>query len=67
MSERLDWVSRGRSGYHPRPYEQLAEYYRRAGQDEAVRRVLLAKQRHQRTTLSAPGRAIWRLLDATVG
>jgi hypothetical protein len=67
VSERLDWVSRGPFGYQPRPYEQLAEYYRRAGQDEAVRRVLLAKQRHQRTTLSAPGRAIGRLLDATVG
>jgi hypothetical protein len=66
VSERLDWVSRGPFGYQPRPYEQLAEYYRRAGR-EAVRRVLLAKQRHQRTTLSAPGRVLGRLLDATVG
>ncbi len=67
VSERLDWVGRGPFGYQPRPYEQLAEYYRRAGQDEDVRRVLLTKQRHQRTTLSVPGRAIGRLLDATVG
>jgi len=66
VSERIDWVSRGPFGYQPR-HEQLADYYRRAGQDDDVRRVLLAKQRHRRTTLRAPGRAIGRLLDATVG
>lgn len=67
VSERLDWVSRGPFGYQPRPYEQLADYYRRAGHDVQVRHVLLAKQRHERTTLSAPRRAVGRLLDATVG
>jgi len=67
VSERIDWVSRGPFGYQPRPYEQRADYYRRAGQDDDVRRVLLAKQRHRRTTLRVPGRAIGRLLNATVG
>jgi hypothetical protein len=32
-----------------------------------VRRVLLAKQRHRRTTLRTPGRLAGRLLDAIVG
>ena len=27
-------VSRGPFGYQPRPYEQLADYYRRAGHDD---------------------------------
>lgn len=67
VRERIDWVSRGPYGYQPQPYEQLAAYYRRAGHDEDVRRVLLAKQRHHRTTLSATGRIASRLLDATVG
>src|SRR5712691_8187744 len=65
--ERLDWVSRCPLGYQPQPYEQLAAYYRRAGHDDDVRRVLLAKQRHRRTTLTAPGRAAGRLLEVTVG
>jgi hypothetical protein len=67
VTERLDWVSRSPLGYQPHPYEQLASYYRRTGHDDDVRRVLLAKQRHRRTTLSAPGRIAGRLLDATVG
>jgi hypothetical protein len=67
VAERIDWVSRGPFGYQPQPYEQLANFYRRAGYDDDVRRVLLAKQRHRRTTLSAPSRAVGRLLDVTVG
>jgi hypothetical protein len=67
VAERLDWVSRCPLGYQPQPYEQLAAYYRRAGHDDDVRRVLLAKQRHRRTTLTAPGRTAGRLLDITVG
>src|ERR1039457_3658454 len=50
-----------------RPYEQLAAYYWRAGQPDAVRRVLLARRRHRRTTLGALGRMLGRVLDATVG
>jgi hypothetical protein len=50
----------------PQPYEQLAEFYRRAVHDDDVRRVLLAKQRHRRTTLSAPGRPAGRPLDTFI-
>lgn len=67
VTERIGWVSRGPYGYQPQPYEQLADYYRRSGHDDDVRRVLLAKQRHRRTTLSPPGRMASRVLDATVG
>jgi hypothetical protein len=67
VAERIDWVSRGPYGYQPQPYEQLAGYYRRSGHDDDVRRILLAKQRHRRTTLSTAGRIAGRVLDATVG
>jgi hypothetical protein len=67
VAERINWVSRGPYGYQPQPYEQLAAYYRLAGHDDDVRRVLLAKQRHRRTTLNAAGRMAGRVLDATVG
>lgn len=67
VAERIDWVSRDPLGYRPQPYEQLAAYYRRAGHDNDVRHVLLAKQRHRRTTLGISGRISGRLLDATVG
>lgn len=66
VGRRLAWLRRN-PGYAPQPYEQLAACYRQAGHDDDARRVLLAKQRHRRTTLNAPGRAWGRLLDATVG
>jgi hypothetical protein len=46
VEERLGWLER--NGYHPQPYEQLAAYYRRQGEDRQARRVLLAKQRARR-------------------
>ncbi|MFD5025249.1 oxidoreductase [Streptomyces sp. NPDC058373] len=66
VAHRLAWLRRN-PGYAPQPYEQLAACYRQAGHDDDARRVLLAKQRHRRTTLNAPGRVWGRLLDAAVG
>ncbi|MGF0166298.1 oxidoreductase [Streptomyces koyangensis] len=66
VTRRLAWLRRN-PGYAPQPYEQLAACYRQAGHDDDARRVLLAKQRHRRSTLNAPGRVWGRLLDATVG
>lgn len=64
---RLDWLSRGRNGYQPQPFEQLAAHYRRIGHDEDARRVLLHKQRERRATLAPPGR-VWGLVqDLLVG
>jgi uncharacterized protein YjbI with pentapeptide repeats len=64
---RLDWLSRGRNGYQPQPFEQLAAHYRRIGHDEDARRVLLRKQRERRGTLAPPGR-MWGLTqDLLVG
>ncbi|MEV0603229.1 hypothetical protein AB0I82_28605 [Streptomyces sp. NPDC050315] len=62
----MAWIQRS-PGYSPRPYEQLASWYRNAGHDDDARRVLLAKQRHRRRTLSPATRAWGHLLDVTVG
>ena len=67
VTDRLSWVSRDGLGYRPQPYEQLAAFYRRIGHDDDARRVLLARQRHRRTTLKLTGRAWGYLLDWTVG
>jgi hypothetical protein len=67
VSERLDWISRDPAGYLPQPYEQLATWFRRIGHDDDARRVLLAKQRHRRSTLSTTGRIWGHALDWTVG
>ena len=66
--ERLKgWLSRDSEGYVPQPYEQLAAVYRKGGRDDDARKVLIAKQRRRRSTLSLPGR-IWNtLLDWTIG
>lgn len=63
----LGWLQRDPDGYEPQPYEQLAAYYRRVGQDEQARTVLLAKQRHRRQRLRLPARAWGHLQDAAIG
>ncbi|MEU3949947.1 oxidoreductase [Streptomyces sp. NPDC029526] len=66
VAGRVAWIRRC-PGYNPQPYEQLASWYRKAGHDDEARRVLLAKQRHRRRTLSPAARAWGHLLDLTVG
>lgn len=55
------WLERLRhdpDGYRAQPYEHLAGHYRRLGQDEQARRVLLAKRRAHRAT-RPPWRRVW--------
>jgi hypothetical protein len=66
VAHRVGWIRRS-PGYTPQPYEQLASWYRKAGHDNDARRVLLAKQRHRRSTLHPVMRAWGHLLDVTVG
>ena len=58
-----DWLALSPGGYTPQVYDQLACCYRRAGRDEAARRVAIAKQRRRRAALSPLS---W-LLYATIG
>ncbi len=66
VKDRVAWICRDR-GYASQPYEQLATWYRQIGHDDDARRVLLARQRHRRRTLSGPARMWGHVLDATVG
>lgn len=66
VADRVAWIRRS-PGYSPQPYEQLASWCRKVGHDDDARRVLLAKQRHRRRTLSPPARAWGHLLDVAVG
>jgi hypothetical protein len=63
---RLRWLKADLEGYSPQPYEQLAAAYRRSGDDEAARTVLIAKQKVRRTTLGKPGKLWSYFLGATV-
>ncbi|EHR48735.1 hypothetical protein SacmaDRAFT_0432 [Saccharomonospora marina XMU15] len=67
VPDRLKWLARQPDGYRPLPYEQLATTYRRLGHDADARRVLLAKQRRRRKTLSVAAKAWGLLQDWTVG
>ncbi|MEU4156968.1 pentapeptide repeat-containing protein [Actinoplanes sp. NPDC026670] len=67
VRRRLEWLRRSPDGYMPQPYEQLADAYRRGGQDVEARRVLLERQRRRRATLRLPGRIAGCLLDGLVG
>jgi hypothetical protein len=66
-AERVRWIRRTSGGYLPQPYEQLAAAYRKLGHEDEARTVLLAKQRHRRTTLSPHTRAWGHVQDAAVG
>ncbi|WP_194923889.1 hypothetical protein [Catenulispora pinisilvae] len=67
VTARIAWLARESGGYRPGPYEQLATVYRRQGLDGEARRVLLAKQRARRRTLSLAARPWGFVQDATVG
>ena len=67
VQDRLRWLRRHAGGYTPQIYDQLATAYRRAGQEDAARKVGIAKQRHRRTVLNIPGKLLNWLLYATVG
>jgi hypothetical protein len=65
--DRLPVPARDSEGYVPYSYEQLAAAYRKVGDEQAARTVLLAKLRRHRTTLSWYARTWGRLQDVTVG
>ena len=64
---RLTMLERDGDGYVPHAYEELAAAYRRVGDDQAARRVQLAKQRRVRGTRPWYGRVWGYVQDATVG
>jgi hypothetical protein len=66
-AQRLAWLGRDPDGYLPQVYEQLAAVYRRLGHDGDARRILAAKQRRWRESLSPPTRVWGYLQDVTVG
>ncbi|MDQ0714053.1 hypothetical protein QFZ55_003505 [Streptomyces luteogriseus] len=66
-AERVRWIRRTDAGYLPQPYEQLAAAYRRLGHEDEARTVLLARQRHRRSTLSPQTRAWGHVQDLAVG
>ncbi|MGW8065601.1 membrane-associated oxidoreductase [Streptomyces ziwulingensis] len=63
---RLPMLEQG-EGYLPFTYEQLTASYRRIGDDDAARRVQLAKERRHRRTLPWYARLWGHLQDVTVG
>ncbi|WP_411080381.1 membrane-associated oxidoreductase [Streptomyces sp. cmx-18-6] len=66
-ARRLPLLEREEEGYAPFAYEQLTAAYRRIGDDDAARTVLLAKERRRRGTLPAYARLWGYLQDAAVG
>ncbi|MFG3102401.1 membrane-associated oxidoreductase [Streptomyces sp. NPDC048182] len=66
-ARRLPMLERGPDPYLPFTYEQLTAAYRRIGDEDAARRVQLAKQRRHRRTLPWYARLWGYLQDATVG
>lgn len=64
---RLGWVARDIDGYMPEPYEQLISAYRRAGHEEAARKVAIASQWRRRRTLNPAAKAWNWLLYLSVG
>ncbi len=67
VRERLEWLHRDPAGYSPQPHEQLAAVYRRAGDEQAARRIAIANQQRRRQVLTPAGK-VWNwLLYLTVG
>jgi sRNA-binding regulator protein Hfq len=66
---RIEWLQR-QEGFWPQPYEQLAAVFRKGGQDEDARKVLIAKNkdRARLTELTTRSEKIWyRILGPMIG
>ena len=67
LDQRLDWLTAADPDeYSPQPYEQLADVYRSSGDDQAARRVLIAKHRRRRRQLGGPAKLWSWFLELTV-
>jgi hypothetical protein len=66
-AQRVKWITSANPAYLPQPYEELAASYRRLGNDDDARTVLLAKQRHRHRSLALPLRSWGVLQEVTVG
>ena len=51
VNTRLKWLVRHTQRYHPQPYDQLAAVFRRNGDVDEAKHVLIAKRRGRRATL----------------
>ncbi|MEU8301854.1 hypothetical protein AB0C04_31775 [Micromonospora sp. NPDC048909] len=67
VRQRLGWLDRDDDGYAPQAYEQLAAMYRRRGEEDSARTVLLRGQRRRRALQSRPIQLWGYLQDVTVG
>ncbi|MFI6293666.1 hypothetical protein ACIBEJ_18905 [Nonomuraea sp. NPDC050790] len=67
VTRRIDWAGRDPAGFRPQPYEQLAAWCLRDGNEHLARRTQLAKLRARRRTFPFSGRIWGNLLDITVG
>ncbi|WP_240507040.1 hypothetical protein [Thermoactinospora rubra] len=68
VARRISWAGRDPDGFRPQPYEQLAAWYLRDGNDALARRTQLAKLRAMRRHRGGlGGRLTGLLLDVTVG
>lgn len=67
VKRRVDWVSRDPNGFRPQPYEQLAAWYLKDGNEHLARRAQLLKMRRRRRLLPWPSRTWSAVLDYTVG
>ena len=64
---RLQWLRRQGPGYHPQPYDQLADVFRRSGREQEARDVLISKRRVRREFLRRWYSKTWDvLLDWTL-
>jgi hypothetical protein len=65
--QRLQLLKRHPGRYTPQIYDQLAATYRKAGREEAARKVAIAKQWRRRTAIGPAGKFANWLLYLTVG
>jgi hypothetical protein len=65
--EHLACLGRDPDGYQPRPYEQLAAFFRRIGREDDAGRVLLINERLHHGQMRTPGRVWGRIQDTLTG
>lgn len=74
IRDRVEWLSRqypkkGKKSFYPQPYEQLADVFKRIGDDKAAKKILIEKnrERSRKANLSLSEKFWYRFFGKIIG
>lgn len=65
-SARVQWIEKGSCGFQPQPYEQLADFFNKAGHNKYAKKIRIAKELARQKSFKPGSRRLWWFLKQWV-